>query len=240
MIMTKRKGVISKVFVVLVVLTLLSCCFLGSTFARYTSGGSGTATMQVAKWDVEQTYGDMNVSFNTLSPSMEVWQSGKTRTHPSDAVKIAAIKNSSEVNANVTFEVGDTVTVALNPSTTWGWGTSFACDPTTGAVKGAPSQDEVAGLFSITLYVTSDDSAGFDNATKEVYTPGTSEEITLKPNEAVYLYATVTWTSDDDLNSTSTATGVEPDALDTWVGENVESVAWTVSFKAVQSSELPE
>ena len=233
--MTKRKGVISKVFVVLVVLTLLSCCFLGSTFARYTSGGSGTATMQVAKWDVEQTYGDMNVSFNTLSPSDAVWETGKTRTNPSDAVKIAAITNNGEVNADVTFAVDDTVTVALDPSTTWGWGTSFACDSTTGAVTGAPSQDEVAELFSITLYATK--TANNYTAVEGDKVTSDEDETTLEPGQSIYLWATVTWTSNDDLNSTTT--GVEPDALDTWVGENVESVAWTVSFKAVQSSTLP-
>ena len=238
MIMTKRKGVISKVFVVLVVLTLLSCCFLGSTFARYTSGGSGTATMQVAKWDVNQTEADMDVTFNTLSPSMKVWQSGQTRTHTSAVVKIAAITNNGEVNADVTFAVDDTVTVALDPSTTWGWGTSFACDPTTGAVTGAPSQDEVAGLFSITLYAT--ETANNYTALKGDKVTSDEDKTTLAPGQSIYLWATVTWTSDDDLNLNSTATGVEPDALDTWVGENVESVAWTVSFKAVQSSMLPK
>ena len=234
--MTKRKGVISKVFVVLVVLTLLSCCFLGSTFARYTSGGSGTATMQVAKWDVNQTEADMDVSFNTLSPSMEVWQSGQTRTHSSAVVKIAAITNNGEVNADVTFAVDDTVTVALDPSTTWGWGTGFACDSTTGAVTGAPSQDEVAGLFSITLYAT--ETANNYTAVEKDKVTSDEDKTPLAPGQSIYLWATVTWTSDDDLNRTTT--GVEPDALDTWVGENVESVAWTVSFKAVQSSTLPE
>ena len=52
-----------KLSFILVVLTLLSCCFLGSTFARYTSGGTGTATVQVAKWDVKNTQESMDVSF---------------------------------------------------------------------------------------------------------------------------------------------------------------------------------
>lgn len=235
--MTKRKGVISKVFVVLVVLTLLSCCFLGSTFARYTSGGSGTATMQVAKWDVNQTEADMDVTFDALSPSKAEW-TGAARTHTSAVVKIAAITNNGEVNADVTFAVDDTVTVALDPSTTWGWGTSFACDSTTGAVTGAPSQDEVAGLFSITLYATETaNNYTADEEDKVTFDESDEDKTTLVPGQSIYLWATVTWTSDDDLNSTTT--GVEPDALDTWVGENVESVAWTVSFKAVQSSTLP-
>lgn len=33
--MTKRKGIVSKVVLVLVVLTLISGCFVGTTLARY-------------------------------------------------------------------------------------------------------------------------------------------------------------------------------------------------------------
>lgn len=46
--MTQKRKLVSKLFVAVVVLTLVSCCFLASTFARYTSGGSGTGTVEVA------------------------------------------------------------------------------------------------------------------------------------------------------------------------------------------------
>ena len=46
--MTKKKSIFIKLFVALVALTLISCCFLGSTFARYTSEDSGTASVNVA------------------------------------------------------------------------------------------------------------------------------------------------------------------------------------------------
>ena len=51
--MVKKKRIVSKLILALVVLTAISCCFLGSTFARYTSGGSGASSVDVAKWDVQ-------------------------------------------------------------------------------------------------------------------------------------------------------------------------------------------
>ena len=59
--MTKRKSVVSKILLLVVLLTLVSCCFLGSTFARYTSSGSGTGTLQVAKWDVSNENGNIPI-----------------------------------------------------------------------------------------------------------------------------------------------------------------------------------
>ena len=41
--MVKKKEIVSKLVLGLFVLTALSFCFLGSTFARYTSGGESTA-----------------------------------------------------------------------------------------------------------------------------------------------------------------------------------------------------
>ena len=68
--MTKRKNVVSKMLLLVLILTLISCCFLGSTFARYTSSGNGTGTLQVAKWDVTNEKGNIAVQFEKLSPAM--------------------------------------------------------------------------------------------------------------------------------------------------------------------------
>ena len=53
--MKQKSRIVSKLFAALVILTLISCCFLGSTFARYTSKSTGTASVGVAKWDVDIT-----------------------------------------------------------------------------------------------------------------------------------------------------------------------------------------
>ena len=54
--MTQKKNIASKLVLVLFVLTLLSCCLLGSTFARYVSGGTGSASVGIAKWDVTRVF----------------------------------------------------------------------------------------------------------------------------------------------------------------------------------------
>lgn len=46
---TEKKRISSKIFVALAALTLVSCCFLGTTFARYTTGTtSGSAGADIA------------------------------------------------------------------------------------------------------------------------------------------------------------------------------------------------
>ena len=91
--MTKKKGIASKLFIGLTGLTLLSCCFLGTTFARYTSGGSGTAEVGVALWDVDfsGTGGTDSTGWETemgdLSPAQESkdgWTEGGSRTHSTE------------------------------------------------------------------------------------------------------------------------------------------------------------
>lgn len=58
--MTKKKNVLMRSAGLLLVLVLVTSCFVGSTFAKYTVGGKGTATARVAKFGVAVTAsGDM-------------------------------------------------------------------------------------------------------------------------------------------------------------------------------------
>lgn len=58
--MTKKKNVLMRSAGLLLVLVLVTSCFVGSTFAKYTVGGTGTATARVAKFGVAVTAsGDM-------------------------------------------------------------------------------------------------------------------------------------------------------------------------------------
>lgn len=59
--MTNKKSIVSKLLLGLVLLTLISCCFLGSTFARYTSGGSGSASTGIANWSIDITGGGCRI-----------------------------------------------------------------------------------------------------------------------------------------------------------------------------------
>ena len=213
--MTKRKNVVSKMLLLVLILTLISCFFLGSTFARYTSSGSGTGTLEVAKWDVSNTKGEIEVNFDKLSPAMEAYEGGdvynaeNVRSHASGKVLVAVITNKGDVSAEVTFTAGDITLVGS------GYGTDEA-----------PTEDAVKGLFTIALY------QGTEESDTDTTTP--LEKKTIANGETLYIFAEVTWTSDDKTVYVDAA-----DKRDTWVGENVTSVSWTISYTAVQVTELP-
>ncbi len=223
--MTKRKNVVSKMLLLVLILTLISCCFLGSTFARYTSSGNGSATLNVAKWAIDikggATEGGMDVDFaEKLSPSKydyetsvgDEYTAGTTRSNTTGKLLVATINNKGDVGALVTVMAGEVEVTA---------GTTFS-DPT---------EAEVKEVFSIKLWYGT--SEGAENATNTITSGSTA--ITLDAtNGVVYIYAEVIWTSD-----TASATGEEADVRDTWIGENVTSVSYAISYKAVQNTELP-
>lgn len=234
--MTKRKGIVSKLFVAVVALTLISCCFLGSTFARYTSKGNGSATTNVALWDIDFGAGEDNgaadVTFDDkLSPAAGEYKGGSDkRKNPTGKVLVATITNNGDVDASVTVEAGALTVTLLSGKQydTVGTGFGYAEDALTGTDA---SQAQVEGLFSIKLY--QDDTnvwADGDEITEDAI------PVAAKSGDSattVYIFAEVTWTSHDDLEE------VVSDAIDTWAGENVESVKYAISYTAVQASKLP-
>lgn len=90
--MTKKKNIASKLVLVLFVLTLISCCLLGSTFARYVSSGTGSASIDIAKWDIDitggGTGGSTTVTFGDLSPSMAEFSNSSTRSNETGMVQV--------------------------------------------------------------------------------------------------------------------------------------------------------
>ena len=218
--MTKKRGIFSKLFFSVVMLTLISCCFLGSTFARYTSGGSGTATIQVAKWDVKNVTDTTAATFSKLSPSKEAYV-GTPRTHSTGKVLVATIDNNGDVDALVTFTFG---TETLTCGAAYG---------TQGVAKdGIPTQDEVKAVFDIKLWYGKEE--GETNATNAM-TSGVTEVNVPATNGMIYVYAEVIWTSD-----IGGIKGTTADKRDTWIGQYVESVTYTISYTAVQNTELPK
>lgn len=213
--MTKRKNVVSKMLLLVVILTLISCCFLGSTFARYTSSGEGTGTLEVAKWDVSHGEGNIDVTFAKLSPAKEEY-TNSVRTHSTGKTLVATINNKGDVGALVTVTAGE---VVVNTEA--------------GAVYTDPTAEEVKKVFSIKLWYGT--SEGAENATNAI-TSG-STEITLDATDGViYIFAEVIWTSDLE---TDVAKGEDGDKRDTWIGKNVTSVSYEISYTAVQNTELP-
>lgn len=220
--MVKKKGIVSKLVLGLFVLTAISCCFLGSTFARYTSGGTGKATTGVAKWDVSLAEEDsMTKSFGELSPAQKEYD-GEARTNSTGKILVAELTNKGEVDATVTFTASDTAEIALIEG-----GKSFGAG--IASVAGDATEEEVQGLFTIELFYNWTNDAG--NAT------AVTEEIPMGVGATMFVYAEVIWTSDD--GESASDQGAAADKLDTWVGENVESVAFDISYTAVQASEHP-
>lgn len=232
--MTKKKGIASKLFIGLTGLTLLSCCFLGTTFARYTTGSTGTADVGVALWNVDFTQGEtttemksLDVTVTNLSPSAAEWteeNEENARQNTTGKMLVGAITYSTEVNANLTITISDLETDDYTFNA--GEASSFGG----GIASGTPSETEVNGLFSIVVYL-GDNAAGtgavaYTNATNPISITATGSETSIEK----YIFVEVTWTS-ADAKGQSTA-----DSLDTWVGENIKSINYDLGLSMVQTS----
>ena len=224
--MTKKKSIATKLLIALAALTLISCCFLGSTFARYTSGGSGTATTGVAKWDVSlANEGSLTQTFADLSPAQEPY-TNTSRTHSTGKVKVAELSNAGDVAAQVTFTFDATATI------TYSDGDFASIAP--GEYK-PDAESDVQGLFSIILYYSTEtDSA---DAANNAIAMASGTKVPLAAGSGMYVYAEVIWASND--KSSGSDSGEAADKLDTWVGENVKSISFKISYTAEQYSEKP-
>ena len=217
-----KKRILTRVLIVIAALTLLSCCFLGSTFARYVTSAGGSGTVGVAKWDVAVTPAetlDVTVDANKLSPDMTAYDSSthasNPRSHTSGKFLVATITNTGDVDATITVSSGTSAdcNVIEKPSTGAGNYNDF-------------TKTEAVKCFSIKFFTSATNSA---EAATAVLT-GT-HELAAKTG-TLYIFAQVTWTSQD----TADASG---DALDTWIGQYVTSVSWALTYTATQNSELP-
>ena len=229
--MKQKSRIVSKLFAALVILTLISCCFLGSTFARYTSQSTGTASVSVAKWDVDITNNagatswETELDFAELSPSM----SGDTSADQKKStgkVLVAEVKNNSEVAADVTLSLD-------------GWKlTTQIGGKTPGSAPECPSYDMVYGVFQVNIYIDEAQTAKVSvaaNATQTNYVTEKLDAVSGEVVDSVKIYAEVVWTT----KYTGTfAEGWDADKLDTWIGENIASLGFTINCTAVQASQL--
>ena len=238
--MTQKKSIASKLLLAAIALTLISFCFLGSTFARYTSSNRGSASLNVAKWDVSMKEDSISVDFKKLSPLADPYK-GKGASAPDARVKVterelvATIENKGDVDADITINFGNE---KVTKGGSGNYGDGISIDGT-----GNPTEQNVLDLFEIKLYCGT--TEGADNASNDL-TDG--ETVTLATGDTIYVYAEVIWTSADVSywnycgadEAAHTSAAVMADALDTWVGKNVTSVGYSISYTAVQISELPD
>lgn len=189
--MTQKRKLVSKLFVAVVVLTLVSCCFLASTFARYTSGGSGTGTVEVATWAISGPgAGEFNATFTKLSPSKAAYVD-TPRKH-STLKLVATITYDIDVKGILTLTVGEETITKTTADNTY-------------------ADEVIKGLFDIQLYTSTTNGAAASVGDLTAYTKAIN--VPAETSGTYYVYAVVTWTSDD-----KTVTGEAADARDTWVG----------------------
>ena len=121
-----RSSMMVRLVAVLAVTMMFTMCFVGGTFAKYTTSGTGTDSATVAKWDIK--VGGTNIAtnatftfdlFKTIKDSNGT--ADETDMSPVDGTIIApgtrgsfdiVIKNDSEVNA--TYAIDYTVTNTNN------------------------------------------------------------------------------------------------------------------------------
>ena len=119
---TRRRSMMVRLVAVLAVVMMCTMCFVGGTFAKDTSSGTGTDTATVAKWDIRVNGSEIATSdtftfdlFQTITDSDLT--SAETDIAPADGSIIApgtsgkfsiAIQNLSQVNA--TYAIDYTVT----------------------------------------------------------------------------------------------------------------------------------
>ena len=197
------------------IITLIICCFIGSTLASYTTCTTGSGTFQFSKWIVSiegEGTGETALAFGQLSPAKEEYVD-TARTHSTAVVAVAAIEYDLDVNATLTFRVGEL---------------TFKKGESEVVSYGDYSKEELQEVFSITFYS--------DNGTTEISVVDGTFTTTLSGKGTYNIYAKVTWTSDLE---TDVAKGEDGDKRDTWIGANVTTVSCTFGYTAVQATELP-
>ena len=218
-----KKRILTRVLIVIAALTLLSCCFLGSTFAKYVTNADGSASVGVAKWDIDvsnATGGTVTaVTYSDLSPSLDAY-AGPTapRTHEHKGVLVTKIQNKGEVLADITINLTELKFYSSGSTEVSNWG------------RAPITEDEAKAVIKI-QFAYNQDGALPTADWKDVGTSATVENVGT--GGSVYVFIRAIWVSYD------TASETDADARDTWLGENVESVGAKLELSAVQASEAP-
>ena len=123
----KRSSMMVRLVADLAVTMMFTMCFVGGTFAKYTSSATGTDNANVAKWDIKVNNDNITTSdtfnfnlFNTVNDTKD--GNPETDMRPNDGTIIApgtrgyfdiVIKNDSQVNA--TYAIDYTVNTRSIP-----------------------------------------------------------------------------------------------------------------------------
>ena len=236
-----------KLLVVLIALLLIACSILGITLARYvTQGDPGTAGVGIANWKITATEaggsGETGIPLTLFSPNMQKYDSTKDRSRSKDNVLILQIKNEGDVSAYVMLETGEVNAYGPNSETPIDFNSEGNRNPGE-ADHYKPWKEAWNNIFTFTTTVRIGTNAENTMVAQTQPSGDYSGYYALDVGQSLFVYANITWTTDLDTDgeSAADATGsVWADYRDTWIGENVEKVALSYSWYAVQGSQLPD
>ena len=164
-----------RITAVLAVLAVVSICFVSGTFARYVTKKSGSTTTDVAKWDIDVTTKDGELTTSTfalvnkLSPSKDAFTVGSggtvtNRVKSSGTVLVLKIENKGDVDAQLvitppendalTFYGYDTDGKTHAATAYSSWGTGFEMKD--GLVSQAPTLDEAQAVITMQFALTTE------------------------------------------------------------------------------------
>lgn len=229
----EKKSVLKKLTIGIAAMALISCAFVGGTFARYTTGEKEIpGGVNVADWKIEVIEDAADIF--EFTPNKEAYSNQIREKTVSEGGKILEIKNSGKVAATVTIKV-DTSSYVMEDKE--GNPAQFPeYDVVDGEAVNAAWQnvDSVNDIFTIND-LTVQYSGSTSAATGKEQGTVTTYEITLHAGESVIVsIGEVIWTSD-----LSGENGVNGDARDTWIGENISQIGYKMTWSAVQAEELP-
>ena len=228
----EKKSVLKKLTIGIAAMALISCAFVGGTFARYTTGEKEIpGGVNVADWKIEVIEDAADIF--EFTPNKEAYDSEVRTKTVSEGGKILEIKNSGKVAATVTIKV-DTASYVMEDKE--GNPAQF---PEYSVVNGEAVNAEwenvtVGNIFTIRALTVQYSGS---TTTEDGDTEGTvtTYTITLKAGESVIVsVGEVVWTSD-----LTGEDGNNGDLRDTWIGENISQIGYKMTWSAVQAEELP-
>ena len=228
----EKKSVLKKLTIGIAAMALISCAFVGGTFARYTTGEKEIpGGVNVADWKIEVIEDAADIF--EFTPNKEAYTDQVRTKTVSEGGKILEIKNSGKVAATVTIKV-DTSSYVMEDKE--GNPAQF---PEYSVVNGEAVNAEWESVTVSNIFTIGDLTVQYSGSTTtedgDEQGTVTTYTITLKAGESVIVsIGEVVWTSD-----LTGEDGTYGDLRDTWIGENISQIGYKMTWSAVQAEELP-